>query len=128
MVYWYSVSGRPMAYQYGRAMTNRNSSPPELPDDLVAVLASLRDGGAISKLLHDLLTFSEVEAVGERWNIVKLLAAGHSQRAVRNAVGVSVTTVSRGSKQLRYGFGGFDVAFAELAELGHPDPRDETEG
>ena len=55
-------------------------------------------------------------------NLVRqLLAAGHSQRTIRDALGVSVTTVSRGSKQLKYGEGGFALAFDALAALGHED-------
>lgn len=97
---------------------------PRLPDDLLDVLASLEDPEAISRVLADLLTPSELEALDERWRIVKLLAAGHSQRQVRDEVGCSVTTVSRGNRQLRYGEGGFALAFDHLAALGHADPRE----
>ena len=37
-------------------------------------------------------------------------------REVRDAVGVSVTTVSRGSRGLKYGVGGFRIALDRLAE------------
>ncbi len=100
--------------------------PPTLPFDLLAVLAELDDTDHVSALLGDILTPSELEAVAERWAIVKLLAAGYSQRRVRDEVGCSVTTVSRGNRQLRYGDGGFTRAFDVLARLGYADPR-ETE-
>lgn len=98
---------------------------PILPDDLLAVLASLTDPNDIQAVFTDLLTPSEVEAIAERWAIVKLLAAGHSQRAVRDKVGCSVTTVTRGNRHLQYGSGGFGIAFATLGRLGLSDPRDE---
>lgn len=96
---------------------------PTLPDDLLAVICATIDPDQLSQLLTDLLTPSEIEAIGERWTIVKRLASGESQRAVRDALGCSVTTVSRGSRQLQYGTGGFAKAFDTLAAIGLPDPR-----
>ncbi|MCB9672142.1 MAG: hypothetical protein H6734_21890 [Alphaproteobacteria bacterium] len=98
-------------------------SVPSLPEDLLAVLCDLDRPAELARVLGDLLTPSEVEALAERWTIVKLLAGGHPQRAVRDEVGCSVTTVSRGARQLRYGEGGFDLAFDRLAALGLGDPR-----
>ena len=65
----------------------------------------------------------ELRSLGERWAIVKALAEGRPQRAVRDEVGCSVATVSRGAKQLRYGTGGFEHAFGVLSRLGLPSPR-----
>ncbi len=96
---------------------------PRPPADLLAVLAGLDDAEAIGDLFVDLLTPAEVEAVAERWAIVKALAEGHTQRAVRDAVGCSVTTVTRGARQLRYGAGGFETAFETLRALGLPAPE-----
>ncbi len=89
---------------------------PTLPQELLDVLASLHDAGEVARLLDDLLTPAEIEAFGDRWAIVRLLAAGHSQREVRDQVGVSITTVSRGSRQLKYGTGGFQHALALLQD------------
>ena len=98
---------------------------PRIPRDLLAVIAALDDPKDVKLLLTDLLTASELQAVGERWTIVKRLADGESQRRVRDRVGVSVATVSRGSKQLKFGAGGFQKAFDTLEELGLPHPKSE---
>lgn len=95
---------------------------PTLPNDLIAVLESMPHD-ALRRLLSDLLSPAEVDAVAERWEIVKLLASGHSQRDVRDALGVGVATVSRGSRQLKYGHEGFADAFDALPALGFSDPR-----
>ena len=100
---------------------------PELPSDLASVLAALDDTDDLSRLLRDLLTPAEIEAIGERWNIVKRLASGASQRTVRDILGVSIGTVSRGARQLRYGEGGFNVAFDTLQTLNLEDPRTEAD-
>ena len=90
---------------------------PRLPTELLGVLASIDDVPTLSKVLTDLLTEAEVDAIRERWAIVKLLDAGKSQRQVRDRLGVSVTTVNRGNRQLKYGAGGFRIALDRAAEL-----------
>ena len=96
---------------------------PALPDDLLVALTRLDGADAVALLLDDLLTPAEVRSVGERWQIVKRLAAGDSQRKVRDTLNVSITTVSRGANQVRYGAGGFYLAFDALVRAGYPDPR-----
>jgi TrpR family trp operon transcriptional repressor len=87
---------------------------PDLPADLLRLLADLREPEALRLVLADLLTPAETEALTERWEIAKLLQAGHSQRGVSAGLGVSITTVSRGARQLKYGHGGFQLAFRAL--------------
>jgi len=78
----------------------------------VHALAELTEAAGIAALLEDLLTPGEVLALRERWHIVKRLRAGATQREVAAELGVSVTTVSRGARQLRYGTGGFEAALS----------------
>lgn len=94
----------------------------ELPDDLLRVLAAVQDPDIIERILDDLLTPAETRSVRERWAIVTRLAAGMTQREVRDEVGVAIATVSRGAQQLRYGNGGFARAFETLRDLGLPHP------
>lgn len=98
---------------------------PRLPDDLLQVIEAMPSGD-LEQLFADLLTDSERNALAERWAIVCHLAAGHSQRAVRDVVGAAVATVNRGARQLKYGAGGFTKAFETLSALGLSDPRKAT--
>lgn len=88
---------------------------PTLSPELLTLLTSVDDPDVMRNVLFDLLTPREVEAIGERWEIVKRLDAGMSQRAIRDEVGASVTTVSRGNRQLKYGHGGFRVLLDALS-------------
>lgn len=99
-------------------MTERES----LPEDLLHVIAALDEPEALTQLFSDLLSPSEIRSVRERWAIVTQLAHGKTQREVRSTVGVAIATVSRGAQQLRYGSGGFRLAFRTLAALGLPHP------
>jgi Trp operon repressor len=98
-------------------------SAPRFPKDLLAVIAAIDEPAELAHLFADMLTPAEIESVAERWAIVKRLASGESQRDVSERLGVSVTTVSRGSRQLKYGNGGFALAFDALRRLGRTDPR-----
>jgi Trp operon repressor len=91
-----------------------NKPAPSLTD-LAAVLAKLDEPQAIERFLKDLLTPAEIQAVVERWAIVRMLAAGMTQREVALTLDVSVTTVTRGNRQLQHGEGGFTHALTLLA-------------
>ncbi|MFN7699398.1 MAG: Trp family transcriptional regulator [Deltaproteobacteria bacterium] len=91
-----------------------NKPAPSL-SDLAAVLAKLDEPHAIERFLKDLLTPAEIQAVVERWAIVRMLAAGLTHREVALALDVSVTPVTRGNRQLQHGEGGFAHALALLA-------------
>jgi Trp operon repressor len=97
-----------------------NRGQPQLPNGLLAVLAALDQPGQIAMLLGDLLTPQETEALGERWQIAQLLSRGEPQRAVADALSVSITTVSRGARSLKYGTGGFELALQTLQQLPSP--------
>lgn len=96
---------------------------PRLPADLLRVIEAMPRAD-LEQLFADLLTDAERRALTERWAIVCHLAAGESQRGVRDLVGAAVATVNRGARQLKYGAGGFAKAFDTLGELGLTDPRD----
>jgi Trp operon repressor len=91
--------------------------------EVAEVLAAIDDPEAIERFLEDLLTPGERAAIEERWQIVKLLDQGHSQRRVRDLVACSVTTVTRGSRQLQHGTGGFRFALDVRAKIGEAKKR-----
>lgn len=94
---------------------------PSFPNDLLHVIAQIDDPETLAALANDLFTPAEIETLNERWAIVKALAAGASQRDVAESVGVSITTVSRGSRQLKYGAGGFERALELAGRVGGAD-------
>jgi TrpR family trp operon transcriptional repressor len=59
--------------------------------------------------LGDILTQHELEQVAERWQLVKRLSKGMPQRKVKDELGISIEKVTRGSKQLQHGTGGFNL-------------------
>jgi len=57
--------------------------------------------------LRDILTPQELEEIASRWQLVRLLNQGFSQREIAKRLGISIATVTRGSRQLKYGHDGF---------------------
>lgn len=65
-------------------------------------------------LLQDLLTPQEREAMEERWQLVQLLAKGMPQRTIAKTIPVSISTITRGSRALQSGTGGFLMALKRI--------------
>lgn len=76
-------------------------------EELAAVLVSIKKEAVAESFLHNILTPSELEEISVRLQIVKLLLDGVAQRDVAKKLGVSMGTVSRGSRELKYGTDGF---------------------
>ncbi|HUX12348.1 MAG TPA: Trp family transcriptional regulator [Spirochaetia bacterium] len=94
-----------------RRHQNRTSPGPEakaLRDDLadnfrelVQVLASIRDPELIDDLLRQLLTRAEIQEISGRWELVKLLESGMSQRRIAERLKMSLCKITRGSRELK---------------------------
>lgn len=77
----------------------------KLPESLKVItdtLWQIKDKKDLEWVLEDLLTPSEVIAIAERVSLLKLLKQGKSQRDVAEELGISVTTVTRWSRLLKY--------------------------
>ncbi len=85
----------------------RKPVPPRHLKELFRLLAAPASPQEAELLLKDLATPQELEAFAERWQLVKMLAKGTTQREVARKLGVSISKVTRGSKWLQYGSGGF---------------------
>lgn len=75
--------------------------------ELADAIVSIRETGLAEAFLRNILTPSELEEISKRLQIVKLLLDGVSQREVAKKLGISMGTVSRGSRELKYGENGF---------------------
>lgn len=52
--------------------------------------------------LEDILSPQEIETIDERIKVMHALVAGKTQREIAEELGLSITTVSRGSRILQY--------------------------
>ncbi len=80
---------------------------------LIQAFLQLKNEKQAGAFFEDIFTPQEIEALIERWEIVQmLLETDLPQREVAKKVGCSVTLVSRASRMLQYGTGGFEAVYA----------------
>jgi len=72
------------------------------------------NGTLLHEFLNDILTAGEYQEIARRWQIIKMLEAGHSQREIAEKLGVGVATVTRGAKELSDKKGGFCKVLAKF--------------
>jgi len=70
-------------------------------NEISHVLADVDDPGLISRFLECMLTKYELEEISSRWELVKLIDAGMSQRNIAKQLGLSLCKITRGSKELK---------------------------
>lgn len=78
------------------------------------LVAAAKGTKEVEALLKTLLTPAEHAELAKRWQIVKQLIQGVSQRDIRNALSASIVTVTRGSRELKYGNGVFQKFYRRL--------------
>ena len=84
----------------------------QLVDNLLSVLASLDTEDEVYDFLLDLCTVREITEMSQRLEVARLLAGGQSYVYVHDVTGASATTISRVSKCLNYGSGGYERALS----------------
>jgi TrpR family trp operon transcriptional repressor len=94
-------------------MTNKKFSQKEIEaimsDLLEAIQRAAADKRILRAFLIDLLTPQEYRDTALRWRIVTLLHQGVPQRDIAARLGVSLATITRGSRELSDERGGFSA-------------------
>ena len=84
--------------------------------NLATALAGVQDAAEIYEVLYALLTAREREALALRWELVRLLEEGMTQRAIAAKLGVSLCKITRGSHELKFGPAGFRKIIRRVAQ------------
>ena len=69
--------------------------------EIAEVLAKIDDQVLIEDFLVSILTENEIKEIHSRWDLVKLLYQGVSQRTIARKLGLSLCKITRGSKELK---------------------------
>ena len=84
---------------------------------LYRAILSLRTEAECERFFNDLCTPAELEALVDRWAVVKYLEDGLPYRKIHDLTGVSVTTIGRVARFLTAGNGGYRTALNRLTPL-----------
>jgi TrpR family trp operon transcriptional repressor len=69
--------------------------------EISTILSTVRDKESIEQFFKSILTQKEVSDISSRWELVKLLDQGLSQRSIAKKLGISLCKITRGSKELK---------------------------
>ena len=70
-------------------------------DEIAGILARIGDPKLIRDFLVCILTKYEIKEIAGRWELVKMLYNGVSQRKIAGRLGMSLCKITRGSKELK---------------------------
>lgn len=76
-------------------------------NELADTIVSIGERQTAKNFLKNILTPTELDEVIKRLQIVKLLKKGIPQREIAKKLDVSIGTITRGSRELKYGVPGF---------------------
>ena len=85
-------------------------------DRLFAAILQLKDTEECHKFFEDICTIKEVQDMAQRLDAAILLDEGAGYQTIGEQVGISTATISRVSKCLNYGSGGYRDALAKMKE------------
>lgn len=89
----------------------------EYKKELVEIFAKIfGDKKLMTEFLTDILTPTEFEALALRWQIVKKLKKGETHRSIAEDLGLGISTVTRGSRELRNKNGGFHLMLNKISK------------
>lgn len=87
-------------------------------EELLGALLTLETPDEAYALLQDLCTVREIQELGQRFHVARLLFAGEHYTRIQELTGASATTIARVSKSLNYGADGYRVVLERSAAEG----------
>ncbi len=96
-------------------MNKSNKKPRN--NELYEAILTLETVEECTKFFDDLCTVTELRAMEQRFEVARLLNAGHIYNEILEATGASSATISRVNRSLQYGADGYAVAFERLGKL-----------
>ncbi|MBQ6022084.1 MAG: TrpR-related protein YerC/YecD [Clostridia bacterium] len=85
-------------------------------DRLLRVIVNLESVEEAYRFFSDVCTIKEMQDMAQRLDAAFLLAAGENYQSISKTVGISTATISRVSRCLNYGRGGYQDAIRKMTE------------
>ena len=98
-------------------MKRVNKKIQEYRKELIEVFfKSAENKDVITEFLKDILTPAEFDTIALRWQIVKRLSKGETHRNIAGDLGLGISTVTRGSRELLNKNGGFALMLKKFSK------------
>ena len=88
----------------------------EMASDFFEAVLRLKTKEECEKFFEDVFTIKELQDVSQRLEVAFLLKQGKNYREISEKTGASTATISRVSKCLSYGQGGYEIVLKEKEE------------
>jgi len=88
----------------------------EKNDALFKAILSLKNVEECYSFFQDVCTYKEVDAMATRLEAAKLLIEGYTYEEILAKIEISSATLSRVSKSVKYGPGGYELIIKRLIE------------
>ena len=95
-------------------MNKQNRKPHN--DGMYQAILSLKTVDECIAFFSDLCTVTELQAMGQRYQVAVLLNQGMIYNDILEQTGASSATISRVNRSLQYGRGGYELVFSRSGE------------
>ena len=92
--------------------------------NLYRAITMIENEDEMEAFLTDLCTIKELQDMAQRLSAAKMLKNGENYLNIASEIGISTATISRVSRALNYGTGGYDLVLEKLKENAK-DPKEE---
>ncbi len=84
--------------------------------NLYRAITMIENEDEMEAFLTDLCTIKELQDMAQRLSAAKMLKKGENYLNIASEIGISTATISRVSRALNYGTGGYDMVLEKLKE------------
>lgn len=84
--------------------------------NLYRAITMIENEDEMEAFLTDLCTIKELQDMAQRLSAAKMLKNGENYLNIASEIGISTATISRVSRALNYGTGGYDMVLEKLKE------------
>ncbi|MBR2591528.1 MAG: TrpR YerC/YecD [Oscillospiraceae bacterium] len=84
--------------------------------NLYRAITMIENEDEMEAFLTDLCTIKELQDMAQRLSAAKMLKNGENYLNIASEIGISTATISRVSRALNYGTGGYDMVLEKLRE------------
>lgn len=86
-------------------------------DEFFKAILMLENEDECYKFFEDICTIKEIKSISQRLQVAKLLELNKTYNEIEEKTGASTATISRISRFLNYGFGGYKLVLEKLGYI-----------
>ena len=80
---------------------NRNTTGKYHTEEIIRVITEIDDVNLMQQFFTELFTQTELHDIAMRWELIKRLFRGDSQRKISSELGISLCKITRGSRLIK---------------------------